>query len=141
MLIRARMTGLLTSTFAKGEEASPGGGRDVRPTAMPRFLLENRDVNVALVSQFQDLAATKNCTVAQLSLAWLLKQGDDIIPIPGTKKLKYLEENWAALDVVLSDGDEKEVRIFLEKAEIAGGPLPKAFENYNYRDTVEETTS
>lgn len=135
------MIGLLTSTFANSEDATPEGGRDVRPVSMPRFMPENRDTNVALVSQFQALAVAKGCTVAQLSLAWLLKQGEDIIPIPGTKKMKYLEENWAAQDVVLSDEDEKEIRSFLEKVEVAGGPLPPAFEGYNYRDTAEEVVA
>ena len=53
-------------------------------------------------------AAKKNCTPGQLTLAWLLAQGDDIIPIPGTKRIKYLEENWGALNVKLSDEEVKE---------------------------------
>jgi hypothetical protein len=113
----------------------------MRPKVMPRFQPGNRGANVALVSQFQDPAATEHCTVAQLSFAWLLKQGYDIIPIPGTKKLKYLEGNWGALDVGLSDEDEQEVRSFLEMVEIAGRPMPKAFESYNYRDTAEEVAA
>ncbi len=52
--------------------------------------------NVKLVSQFKELADKKGCTTSQLAIAWLMKQGDDIIPIPGTKKIKYLEENWGS---------------------------------------------
>lgn len=129
--------GLLTSTFAAGEAV--GDEKDMRVKVMPRFLDANRDQNIKLVNQFKALAEKMGCTTPQLALAWVLKQGKDIIPIPGTKKLKYLEENWASLDVELSDEDEKEVRHFLEAAEIAGGALPAAFEHYTYRDTIEDS--
>jgi aryl-alcohol dehydrogenase-like predicted oxidoreductase len=85
---------------------------------------ENRAANMNLVNQFKALADKKGCTTAQLSLAWLLKQGDDIIPIPGTKTVKYLEENWGALKVHLTDDEELEIRKFVESAEVAGGPAP-----------------
>jgi aryl-alcohol dehydrogenase-like predicted oxidoreductase len=67
-----------------------------------------------------------------------LKQGDGIIPILGTKKLKYLEENWTALDVHLTDEEEAEIRHFLETAEVAGNTMHPQFEHYNFADTVEE---
>ena len=86
--------GLLTSTFGNRELVADKN--DHRQAAFPRFMEENRDINVKLVNQFKALADKKGCTISQLSLAWLLKQGDDIIPIPGTKKVKYLEENWGA---------------------------------------------
>jgi aryl-alcohol dehydrogenase-like predicted oxidoreductase len=128
--------GLLTSTFAKGEAV--GDEKDMRVKVMPRFLEANRDQNIKLINQFKLLADKKGCSITQLALAWLLKQGDDIIPIPGTKRMKYLEENWGALDVNMTDEDEKEIRDFVQAADIAGGPLPVAFEHYNYRDTVQE---
>jgi aryl-alcohol dehydrogenase-like predicted oxidoreductase len=128
--------GLLTSTFARGEAV--GDSKDNRPRVMPRFMDANRDKNVKLVSQFKALADKKGCTTSQLAIAWLLKQGDDILPIPGTKKLKYLEENWGALDVHLTDEDEAEIRQFVETAEIAGHYMPPQFENYTFRDTKEE---
>lgn len=128
--------GMLTSTFASGEPV--GDSKDKRTLAMPRFQEANRDKNIVLVNQFKALADKKGCTTAQLALAWLLKQGDDIIPIPGTKRLKYLEENWAALDVELTDEEEAEIRQFVQTADIAGAPLPAAFASYNYRDTAEE---
>ena len=79
----------------------------------PRFSGENYEENVKLVEAFKGLAE-KECTAAQLAIAWLLKQGEDIIPIPGTKKVRYLEENWEALGVEISDGEEREVRVLVE---------------------------
>jgi hypothetical protein len=128
--------GLLTSTFASGQAV--GDSKDRRPLVMPRFMEANRDKNVKLVSQFKALADQKGCTTSQLAIAWLLKQGDDVVPIPGTKKLKYLEENWGALDVRLTDEDEAEIRHFVETVEIAGHYMPPQFEHYTFRDTEEE---
>jgi len=130
--------GLLTSTFATGDYKPDEG--DMRGSRMPRFQEGNREKNAQVVAGFKKLSDKKGITVAQLALAWVLKQGNDIIPIPGTKKLKYLEENWATLGIELSDEEEKEVRRFAESAEedLAGAALPEAFKHYNYRDTVEE---
>jgi aryl-alcohol dehydrogenase-like predicted oxidoreductase len=99
---------------------------------------QNRATNIKIVNQFKVVADNKGCTITQLALAWLLKQGDDIIPIPGTKKMKYLEENWGVLDVHLTDEDEDEIRKFVESAEIAGGTLPPGFETAHLVDTKEE---
>ncbi|EED22182.1 oxidoreductase, putative [Talaromyces stipitatus ATCC 10500] len=90
---------------------------------LPRFSAENAPTNTVTVNQFKAFADRKGCTVAQLALAWLLKRGDDIFPIPGTK-IKYLEENWAAQGISLSDEEEAEIDTFLESATIAGGTLP-----------------
>jgi aryl-alcohol dehydrogenase-like predicted oxidoreductase len=68
---------------------------------MPRFNDENFDRNLALVDAVQDIARDKGVTPAQLALAWVLSRGDDVVPIPGTKRRTYLDENLAALDVVL----------------------------------------
>jgi aryl-alcohol dehydrogenase-like predicted oxidoreductase len=81
---------------------------DFRRT-LPRYQEEFADNNARLVAGFAGIAADKNCTPAQLALAWVLAQGDDIIPIPGTKKRKYLEENAGALDVNLSTDDLKTI--------------------------------
>jgi aryl-alcohol dehydrogenase-like predicted oxidoreductase len=68
----------------------------------PRFAGENFDRNLALVREIEALAAEKGCTAAQLALAWVLAQGEDIVPIPGTRRRRRLDENIAALDVSLS---------------------------------------
>ena len=128
--------GLLTSTYASG--AAMGDSKDMRTKMMPRFQEANRNKNMKLVNQWQAIAQKKGCTATQLALAWMLKQGDDIFPIPGTKKLKYLEENWGAIKVRLTDEDVAEIRQFVEAAEIAGHYMPPQFEAYVFTDTVEE---
>ena len=118
-----------------------GDMNDKRPHIMPRFMEGNKGKNVKIISDFENLAAKKGCSVAQLALAWLLKQGDDIFPIPGTKRVNYMEENWGALKMKLSDEEEKGIRHFVENAEIAGPSLPPQFASYNYTDTEEEGRS
>ncbi len=71
----------------------------------PRFQGENFDKNIALVHEVEAMAKEKGCTTAQLALAWVLAKGDDIVPIPGTKRVKYLDENIGALEVKLSRAD------------------------------------
>jgi aryl-alcohol dehydrogenase-like predicted oxidoreductase len=131
--------GMITSTFGNGQPV--GDMNDKRPHIMPRFMEDNRDKNVRIISDFKILADKKGCAVSQLALAWLLKQGDDIFSIPGTKRMKYREENWSAIEVHLSDEDEKEIRDFVENAEVAGPSLPLQFASYNYTDTQEENYS
>lgn len=129
--------GILTDSFGAGDAQFATG--DTRPQYMPRFQGDNMDANVKLVKKFRRFAAKKNCTVAQLALAWLLKQGEDIIPIPGTKKMKYLEENWGATHVTLTDEEEAEIREFADMTGFAGAAAPPQFMAYLYRDTVEES--
>lgn len=93
--------GLVTATV---NDKSQLADTDFRRT-LPRFEGKHWDNNVKLVNEFATLAEAKKCTPAQLALAWVLAQGDDIIPIPGTKKIKYLEENAGAVDVVLGKED------------------------------------
>jgi aryl-alcohol dehydrogenase-like predicted oxidoreductase len=71
----------------------------------PRFQGENFAKNLALVQKIEELAAEKACSASQLALAWVLAQGKDIVPIPGTKRRRYLEENLAALQVTLTPAD------------------------------------
>ena len=71
----------------------------------PRFTGENLDANLKLTAKVAEIANEKGVTPAQLGLAWVLAQGQDIVPIPGTKRRQYLEENSAAVDVTLSDDD------------------------------------
>ena len=92
--------GLVTNTLDVATLAND----DFRRT-LPRYQQENITSNNKLVLKFADFASTKDCTPAQLALAWVLAQGEDIIPIPGTKKRKYLEENVGAIDVKLTSDD------------------------------------
>jgi aryl-alcohol dehydrogenase-like predicted oxidoreductase len=87
---------------------------DFRKT-LPRYQQEYADNNSKLVQGFAEIAAGKSCSPAQLALAWVLAQGDDIIPIPGTKKRKYLEENAGAIDVVLSASDLNAISELIKK--------------------------
>ncbi|KAI9880984.1 MAG: hypothetical protein M1830_009478 [Pleopsidium flavum] len=101
----------------------------------PRFSEENFPKNLKLVDEIAALAKSKGCTPGQLTLAWLLKQGNDIIPIPGTKKVKYLEENLAALKVDLSKDEVAEIRKAVENAEVHGGRYPEAMAGALFADT------
>jgi aryl-alcohol dehydrogenase-like predicted oxidoreductase len=78
---------------------------DTRPERYPRFSDENFDRNLQLVEKVEEIASEKGVAPAQLALAWVLAQGDDIVPIPGTKRVKYLEQNAAAVEVELSGDD------------------------------------
>jgi aryl-alcohol dehydrogenase-like predicted oxidoreductase len=129
--------GLLSSKFSKGELLTDEA--DMRSKIMPRFQDGNREQNEKIVTQFKALADKKGCTISQLGLAWLLKQGDDIFPIPGTKQQKYLAENLGALDISLTDDEEAEIRAFVEKTEVAGWVVPPAYKSYIFRDTKEES--
>jgi aryl-alcohol dehydrogenase-like predicted oxidoreductase len=93
--------GFLSGRFSSTEELDADDWRRTQP----RFQRENADRNLALASRVAELAAEKDVTPAQLALAWVLAQGDDIVPIPGTKRRTYLEQNAGALDVELSAGD------------------------------------
>jgi aryl-alcohol dehydrogenase-like predicted oxidoreductase len=94
--------------FLSGRFRSPEELRDDDFRAsdfQPRFHGENLERNLQLVAKVEELASEKGCTPAQLALAWVLAQGDDIVPIPGTKRRTYLEQNVAALDVELTGDD------------------------------------
>src|SRR6202044_1634882 len=75
----------------------------------PRFQGENFQKNLDLVKKIEDLARARNCTPAQLALAWVMAQGNDIVPIPGTKRCKYLDQNLDALDVKLTPEELKQI--------------------------------
>jgi aryl-alcohol dehydrogenase-like predicted oxidoreductase len=86
----------------------------------PRFQGENFEKNLQLVHEVEKMAQEKGCTTAQLALAWVLAQGEDIVPIPGTKHVKYLDENIGALDVKLTDEDLKRLDEILPPGAAAG---------------------
>jgi aryl-alcohol dehydrogenase-like predicted oxidoreductase len=86
----------------------------------PRFQGENFQKNLDLVKKVEDIASQKKCTSSQLALAWVLAQGEDIIPIPGTKRVKYLEENVGAINVHLTADDLAQIEKVLPKGAAAG---------------------
>ncbi|HEV2866128.1 MAG TPA: aldo/keto reductase [Allosphingosinicella sp.] len=86
----------------------------------PRFTGENFARNIALVEEIETMAADKGCTAAQLALAWVLAQGEDVLPIPGTKRRRYLDENIAALQVRLSSEDRERIDSILPPGAASG---------------------
>jgi aryl-alcohol dehydrogenase-like predicted oxidoreductase len=107
--------------FLTGQFKSPDDflERDFRKNH-PRFQGENFEKNLDLVKEVETMAEEKGCTTAQLALAWVLAQGDDIVPIPGTKHVKYLDQNIGALDVKLSENDLKRLDEILPPGAAAG---------------------
>jgi len=93
---------------------------------LPRFQGENFQRNLELVQRIEEIAAEKGCKPAQLALAWVLAQGNDIIPIPGTKRRSYLEENIAALDLVLNEDDLKRLDEVAPQGVAAGLRYPES---------------
>jgi aryl-alcohol dehydrogenase-like predicted oxidoreductase len=93
--------GFLTGQFRRFDDLAPDDYR----RSSPRFQGENFQKNLDVLHKVEELAKEKDCTPSQLALAWVLAQGDDIVPIPGTKRRKYLEENAAAVDVKLTKED------------------------------------
>tara|TARA_R110002003_G_scaffold44_15_gene3401 strand:- start:53266 stop:53874 length:609 start_codon:yes stop_codon:yes gene_type:complete len=128
--------GLLTGAFTTTDSVS--GADDIRAKQMPWWSEENLPTNAKIVEQLGSFAAKKQCSVAQLTLAWILKQGIENFAIPGTKKAKYLRENWNALGVSLSDEEEAEIRKFVESIELAGFRSVPEARALTYVDTVEE---
>jgi aryl-alcohol dehydrogenase-like predicted oxidoreductase len=108
--------GILTGTIA---DTNALAATDFR-RGNPRFQGENFQRNLAMVAEFKAFAATKGCTPAQLAIAWLLAQGDDIVPIPGTRRRRYLDDNLGALDVHLSPDDLARIARIAPRERIAG---------------------
>lgn len=123
--------GFITGQYKSRDDFEPGDFR----LASPRFSEENFAKNLGLVEHVKSLADKKGITPGQLTLAWLLAQGDDIIPIPGTKKIKYLEENWGALKVDLTDAEKAEIRSAVTDAEVVGDRYPEGMQSALFADT------
>jgi aryl-alcohol dehydrogenase-like predicted oxidoreductase len=109
--------GFLTGQIQKFEDLEADDYR--RHT--PRFQGENFQKNLDLVARINDLAQQKHCTASQLALAWVLAQGEDVVPIPGTKRVKYLEENLGALEVSLSPQELAQLDEIAPKGAAAAG--------------------
>ena len=114
--------GFLTGKIQKLEDLSDD---DYRKTT-PRFQGKNFQRNLDLVKRVEEIAREKRCTPAQLALAWVLAQGQDIVPIPGTKRRKYLQENIGALDVDLTREDLARIDEVAPKDAFAGSRYPEA---------------
>lgn len=103
--------GIITSAIKSKDSLEKDDWR----RTLPRLDDEHWKNNAKLVNEFAAIAKEKNCTPAQLALAWVLAQGEDIIPIPGTKKRKYLEENAKAVDIILNKSDLNQIEALLKK--------------------------
>src|SRR5438105_301634 len=114
--------GFLTGRFQRYEDLPADDYRRNHP----RFQGENFERNLQLVERVREIAAEKRCTPAQLALAWLLAQGQDVVPIPGTKKRKYLEENAGAVRVKLTQDDLRRIDEVAPKGVAAGARYPAA---------------
>ena len=114
--------GFLTGKIQKPEDLPED---DYRRTT-PRFQGENFQRNLEIVKRVEEIAREKHCTPAQLALAWVIAQGNDIVPIPGTKRRKYLQENVGALDVDLSSKDLERIEEVAPKDSFAGSRYPEA---------------
>jgi aryl-alcohol dehydrogenase-like predicted oxidoreductase len=111
---RGILTGAITSTDALAADDSRRAGR------FPRFEGEALDANLALVAEVRRLAEEKGCTPGQLALAWVLAQGPDVAPIPGTKRVAYLEENVGAIEVTLTDDELKALETAVPRGAVVG---------------------
>jgi aryl-alcohol dehydrogenase-like predicted oxidoreductase len=114
--------GLLSATIKRAADIP----EDDRRRQHPRFQDDNLDHNLALVRRVEELAEKKGCTPAQLALAWVLAQGEDIVPIPGTKRLECLEENLGALRVTLTPDDLAQLNDALPPGAAKGLRYPEA---------------
>jgi aryl-alcohol dehydrogenase-like predicted oxidoreductase len=108
--------------FLTGAITKPGdlGEKDARSLRFPRFAGEAFGKNLALVERVKAIAARKGATAGQLALAWVLSKGKDMVPIPGTKRRKYLEENAAAVKIQLTPGEVAELEAAISPKEVAG---------------------
>ena len=114
--------GFLTGRFQSPEDFPEGDFRRL----FPRFSGENFHKNLGIVNSITEIAKKKGCTPGQLTLAWLMAQGSDILPIPGTTSLDNLKENLGAFNVKLTPEENAEVRKLVESTKTVGGRYPEA---------------
>ncbi|WP_460972980.1 aldo/keto reductase [Spirosoma migulaei] len=116
----------LSRGFLSGEIRTPDDLKDSR-IHMPRYQGENFYKNLELVEKVRTLAAEKGCTPAQLAIAWVLAQGDDLITIPGSKRINHLEENMASENVQLTGEDLQTIEAILPAGVVSGTRYPERF--------------
>lgn len=114
--------GFLSGEFKRFEDLP----QDDYRRQSPRFQGENFDKNLQLVEKIEEIAKEKGVTTSQLALAWVLAQGQDIVPIPGTKRVKYLEQNAAATEVILSQEELAAIEGVFPKDAVSGLRYPEA---------------
>ncbi|MDH4262903.1 MAG: aldo/keto reductase [Spirochaetia bacterium] len=114
--------GFLAGRFKQREDFLSGDYR----TNNPRFQDENLVKNMQLLKKLEGMAKKLHCTTAQLAIAWTLAKGDDIVPIPGTKKIKYMEENAASVELKLSSSDIEELDKMFPQGAAAGTRYPES---------------
>ncbi|KAM6476855.1 NADP-dependent oxidoreductase domain-containing protein [Trichoderma sp. SZMC 28011] len=124
--------GFLTGQIQGPEDFEEGDFR----INIPRFSPENFPKNLELVNTLKEIAARHNATNSQLVLAWLLKQWDMVIPIPGTKRIKYYDENMGALQLNISDEENEEIRKAINKTTIIGDRYPPGWSASLFTDTI-----
>jgi aryl-alcohol dehydrogenase-like predicted oxidoreductase len=113
--------GFLTGQLKKFEEFAEDDFRRYSP----RFMGDNFNKNLELVKKVEEIAESKNCTAGQVALSWVLAQGDDIVPIPGTKRKKYLEENAKAIEIKLTSEEIKKLDEIFPKGAASGPRYPE----------------
>jgi aryl-alcohol dehydrogenase-like predicted oxidoreductase len=118
----------LSRGFIGGELKKPEDIKDNR-AHMPRFQGENFYKNLDLVEKIKTLAGQKGCSPSQLAIAWVLAQGEDIITIPGTKRIKYLEENIASENIKLTKEDLQSIDAVMPVGIASGTRYPERFMN------------
>lgn len=129
--IRESGTGLvayapLSRGFLTGEFKKPEDIKDSRAN-MPRYQGENFYKNLELVEAIATMAKNKRCTPSQLAIAWVIAQGDDVVTIPGTKRVKNLEENIAAEDIALTEKDLQTIEAIMPRGSVSGTRYPEKF--------------
>lgn len=112
--------GFLTGQIQSFEDLPEGDYR----RGSPRFQSENFQKNLDLVARVREIADEKGVAASQLALAWLLQRGEDIVPIPGTKRREYLEENVAATEITLTDEDLERIEVAAPKGAASGERYP-----------------
>lgn len=115
--------GFLTGQIKRFEDLAEGDWRRYNP----RFQGENFARNLALVAKIEEIAADKGCAPSQLALSWVMAQGEDIVPIPGTKRRTYLEENVAALDIALTSDERARIDAVAPRGVAAGSRYPQEY--------------
>ena len=112
---------MLTGAIASLEDL----GENDRRRDHPRFQDGNLESNAALIKPLTDMAKAKGCTPSQLALAWLLVQGNDVVPLPGTKRRSHLKDNLAAVEVKLSGEEAALLSRGVDDSQVAGTRYPK----------------